>query len=106
MKQLIISVVGLVLMSSTCLPTARKPENLEDMYVKEFLRLDDDKGNAIVGSKYCTESNEYKFIYQLDNGMWVASNQTWSIGDRVMLMSIQSDTAYAAQNNKKLERKD
>jgi hypothetical protein len=92
MKQLILVVVGLVLMSSTCLPTARKKADLDSVIVTDYLKLDDDKGNLIVGSKYCNETTEYKFIYQLDNGMWVASNTNWSIGERVKLMSVPKDT--------------
>ena len=79
-------------MSSTCLPTQRKSTNLEDVVITDYLKLDDERGNLIVGSKYCNETTEYKFIYQLDNGMWVASNSVWSIGERVKLMSVQSDT--------------
>ena len=84
-------------MSSTCLPSAKRNTDLEDVYVTEYLKLDDQLGNKIVGSKYCSESKDYQFIYQLDNGMWVASNNTWVIGERVMLMPVKNDTVHGKE---------
>jgi hypothetical protein len=101
MKKLLLVVVGLVLMSSTCLPTTRKTTNLKDLDVVEYLELNDNNGNVIVGSKYCTETTEYSYIYQLDNGMWVASNTVWAIGDRVKLMSVSKDTLNENSNTNK-----
>lgn len=92
-KKLLLTIVGLVLMSSTCLPTAERKSNIEDIHVKEYLEFSD-SGNVIIGSKYCDESNDYKFIYQLDNDLWVASNQVWSVGSRVHLCTIKDNLNY------------
>jgi len=85
--------LGLVLMSGTCLSPER-PASMETLVVIDYLTLNDSLGNEIIGAKICTESPKYNYLYQLDNEMWIASNQQWAIGQRVKLMQT-IDTTYA-----------
>lgn len=58
--------------------------------IMDYLELNDSTGNQIVGSIMQPNEN-YKYLYELDNGMWVASNSQWTIGDHVKLLPIKSN---------------
>ena len=33
-------------------------------------------------------NKNYKYLYELDNGIWISSNQQWAIGDRIVMSSV------------------
>lgn len=56
------------------------PANASDLVVNDFLTLTPE-GSKIIAAKMCTEDSEFEYIYQLEIGIWVASNKAYRIGD-------------------------
>jgi hypothetical protein len=78
---LILAIVG-------CMP--RKQEQRDPdagrMTVREYVSIDTtNQNNQIVLAKFCTETPNFKYMYQLKNGTWLASNERFCIGDFVQL---------------------
>lgn len=77
------------------LSPSKAPEqeaDASDLRVKDFISIDTaGKGNEIILAKMCTEHPNYKYMYQLRGGTWVASNEQWCVGNVIQLTASKND---------------
>jgi len=65
-------------------PVQAKNPDADKIRVRTFVALDTaNSGNTIVLAKRCTEHMGFKYIYQLQDGTWVASNESWCVDTKL-----------------------
>ena len=94
MKKTLLSVAMLTALVLGCTPPPKiETKNIDTskIKVKEFIALDTlNEGNTVVLAKICTEHVGFKYMYQLKNNTWIASNTKWYIGTRIKISSDES----------------
>ncbi len=95
-KKLLILLASLVIMAFGC---NKKPAisndreaDVSDLRVKDFISIDTTgSSNKIVLAKVCTEHPNFKYIYQLQGGSWVVSNNQWCVGTSIVLTASNNE---------------